>query len=192
MSKSVALEGLDSTALSREQAAALTEQAHGGERLRWRTIAGSVALFCAAAMAATSGYLVWDHNRHLDEMHSRAEFVAAAKQVAVTLMSIDVNDAEGGVQRILDNSVDPFRSDFASAAEDFVKVTKDAKVTTRATANAAAVKSATAESAVVLVAATSTVTDANGVAEPPRSWRLSVDLRRDGDRIKMSNVEFMS
>lgn len=181
MSESVALEGIDSQG---------AEVVRERPRLRW--IAGSVALLCAAAMSATSGYLVWDHNRHLEEMRNRAEFVAAAKQVAVTLMSIDVNNAEGGVQRILDNSVDPFRSDFASASDDFVKVTKDAKVTIRATANAAAVKSATADSAVVLVAATSTVTDANGVAEPPRSWRLSVDLRRDGDRIKMSNVEFMS
>lgn len=143
-------------------------------------------------MAVITGYLSWNHQQHLADVRDRAEFVAAAKQVAVTLMSVDVNDPEGGVQRILDNSVDPFRAEFAGAADDFVKVTKDAKVTTRASATAAAVKSASPDSAVVLVAATSTVTDADGVAEPARNWRLIVDLKRDGDRIKMSSVEFLS
>lgn len=159
-------------------------------RRRW--VLGAVAVVAAVAMAVVSGYLSVAHQRQLEDARNRAEYVAAAKQVAVTLMSVDVDDPEGGVQRILDNSVDPFRADFSGAADDFIKVAKDAKVTTRASATAAAVKSATPDSAVVLVAATSTVTDADGVAEPPRSWRLVVDLRRDGDRIKMSSVEFLS
>ena len=71
----------------------------------------------------------------------------------MTLMSIDFNDPQAGIQRIIDNSVDPFRAEFQGAAEDFVKVATDAKVTTKATANAAAVQTATAESAVVLVSA---------------------------------------
>ncbi|MGE2734697.1 hypothetical protein [Mycolicibacterium vaccae] len=160
--------------------------------LHWRRVAVVVALAAVVAMTATTGYLVWNHQQQRDEARARAEYAAAAKQVAVTLMSVDANDPDGGVNRILDNSVDPFRADFQSAAEDFVKVTKDAGVTTKATATAAAVKSATPDKAVVLVTATSTVTDADGVTEPPRSWRLSVELQRDGDRIKMSNVEFMS
>lgn len=198
MSKSVPLVGVDSGGvdsgeLTPERAAAIERaEADAWRAPRWRWVAGGVALLCAVAMSAASGFLMVSHHQHLDEQHNRAEFVAAAKQVAITLMSVDVNDPDGGVQRILDNSVDPFRSDFAGAAEDFVRVTKDARVTTKATAHAAAVKSATAESAVVLVAATSTVADADGVTEPPRSWRLSVELRRDGDRIKMSGVEFMS
>ncbi|WP_263998977.1 hypothetical protein [Mycolicibacterium vanbaalenii] len=90
-----------------------------------------------------------------------------------------------------DNSVDPFRAEFQSSSSDFAKLSADAKVTTKATANVAAVQSATADSAVVLVAATSTVTNADGVAEPPRSWQLRVELQRDADRIKMSKVDFL-
>ncbi|MCV7367409.1 hypothetical protein CRI77_16740 [Mycolicibacterium duvalii] len=161
-------------------------------RPRRRLIVTIVALLSAAAMAAASGYLAWSHQQVQADRQNRAEFAAAAKQVAITLMSVDADDPESGVQRILDNAVDPFRAEFASAADDFVRVSQDAKVTTKATADAAAVKSVDDDSAVVLVAATSTVTDAEGVAEPPRSWRLSVDLRRDGDRIKMSSVEFLS
>src|SRR5699024_1513378 len=96
------------------------------------------------------------------------EFVAVARQVVVTLMSIDYNDAEGAVQRIVDNSTEPFRTEFEGAAEDFVKVSKDAKVTTKATVDTAAVESMTPDSAVVLVSASSTVTNAAGADEAPR------------------------
>lgn len=162
-----------------------------GRGPRWRVPAGVVALLCSLAMAVASWHIVSEHRNHVRDQQNRAEFAAAAKQVVVTLMSIDFNDPQSGVQRIIDNSTEPFRSEFESSADDFVKLSADAKVTTKATANAAAVQSATADSAVVLVAATSTVTNADGVAEPPRSWRLTVNLQRGGDRIKMSKVEFL-
>ena len=104
---------------------------------------------------------------------------------------LDHADPQTGVQRILDNSVDPFLSEFRSTTGDFVKLSADAQVTTKAVANAAAVQSISGDTAVVLVAATSTVTTADDVTEVPRSWQLKLDLRRDGDRIKMSKVEFL-
>lgn len=163
----------------------------GRRRPRIRTVSFASALLCSAAMLGGSGYIVWTHHAATQEQHARAEYAAAAKQAVVTLMSIDFNDPQAGVQRIIDNSVDPFRAEFEGAADDFVKVATDAKVTTKATANAAAVQTATAESAVVLVSASSTVTNAAGAQEAPRSWRLTVDLKREGDQIKMSKVEFV-
>ena len=56
---------------------------------------------------------------------------------------------------------------------------------------AAAVESMTDDSAVVLVSATSTVTNAAGAKQDPRPWRLSVNVARDGDRVKISKVEFV-
>jgi Mce-associated membrane protein len=175
-----------------EQVEAVGPVASGGRRRpRWPVVAGVAAVLCSVVMAAASGHILWEHRNQARDQQNRAEFVAAAKQIVVTLMSIDFRDPQAGVQRILDNSADPFRTEFQSGAEDFVQLSTDAGVTTKATANAAAVRSATTESAVVLVAATSTVTNADGVAEAPRSWRLAVDLQRDGDRIKMSKVEFL-
>jgi len=49
----------------------------------------------------------------------------------------------------------------------------------------------TDNSAVVLVSASSRVTNAAGAKQEPRTWRLSVDLERVGDQIKMSKVEFV-
>ena len=156
-----------------------------------RRLAAVAALLLTVALLAATGFMVGQQRRAQAEEHARAEFAAAARQAVISLMSIDHADPEDSVRRIVDNSTDPFRAEFQSATDDFIKVSRDAKVTTTVTADAAAVRSMTGDSAVVLVAASSTVTPADGTAEPPRSWRLSVDLRRDGDQIKMSNVEFV-
>jgi Mce-associated membrane protein len=64
-------------------------------------------------------------------------------------------------------------------------------VVTEVNVNAAAVESMSDDSAVVLVSASSRVTNVAGAKQEPRSWRLSVDLKRDGDQLKMSKVEFV-
>ncbi|MBU8810203.1 hypothetical protein KL953_15070 [Mycolicibacterium goodii] len=183
----------------RQQAGAATEPARGRPRRfrvrlsrpRWTTVAAAVALLCTAALLTVGGYLTWDHRKTVHSERMRAEYTAAARQVAVSLMSIDHNNADGDVQRIIDNSTGEFRDEFTRASEDFVRLAKDAKVTTEATATAAAVESMTDDAAVVLVTVSSTVTNAEGAKDSPRNWRLSVDLRRDGDQIKMAKVEFV-
>ena len=121
----------------------------------------------------------------------RAEYAAAGRQSVVTLMSLDFNKCEGrrtAHHRQLDG---PFSDDFKNQADDFIKVAQDSKVITEVTVNATAVESMTKDSAVVLVSATSRVTNASGAKQEPRSWRLSVNLQREGDQVKMSKVEFV-
>ena len=105
-------------------------------------------------------------------------------------MSLDFTSVDEDVQRILDNSTGDFREEFEAQAKDFATVAKESKVVTEATATAAAVESMTDSDAVVLVTATSTVSNTAGAQQEPRSWRLAVSLTRDGDQIKMSKVEF--
>lgn len=165
-----------------------------GRRFRrpgWTTVAAGIAVLCTCALLAASAYMTWHHRQAVGEQQRAAEFAAAARQIVVTLMSIDSTKAKDDVQRIIDSSTGQFRDDFQSAADDFIKVSQDAKVSTKATVQGAAVKSMTDDSAVVLVAARSTVTNAAGANEEPRSWRLSVNLARDGGQIKMSSLEFV-
>jgi Mce-associated membrane protein len=44
---------------------------------------------------------------------------------------------------------------------------------------------------VVLVAATSEVTNASGARQDPRPFRMSVTVTREGEQCKMSDVEFV-
>jgi Mce-associated membrane protein len=167
------------------------------ERRRWRLgrilkfVAAAAAVACTAALITLSVLMVVNHRQQAAEQQLRAEYAAAGRQSVVTLMSLDFNKAKDDVQRIIDNSTGQFRDDFKNQADDFIKVAQDSKVITEVTVNAVAVESMTNDSAVALVSATSRVTNAAGAKQEPRSWRLSVNLERDGGQIKMSKVEFV-
>lgn len=156
-----------------------------------KVVAAVIAVACTAALVTLSVLMVISHRQQAAEDQRRAEFAAAARQSVVTLMSLDFNKAKEDVQRIIDNSTGQFHDDFKNQAEDFIKVTQDSKVITEVTVNSTGVESMTDDSAVVLVSATSRVTNAAGAKQEPRSWRLSVNLDRAGDQIKMSKVEFV-
>ena len=157
----------------------------------WRVVAATVTIVVIAALLAGCGYMFWHHREAQAEQQRSAEFNAAARQGVVTLMSLDYNKAKEDVQRIIDNSTGQFKEDFQNTAEDFVKVAVDSKAITETTVTASAVDSMTDDTATVVVAASSKVTNAAGAKQEPRSWRLSVNLTRDGGQLKMSKVEFV-
>ena len=97
-----------------------------------------------------------------------------------------------GVQRVLDGSTGRFKSGFSDASEDFVKALEEEKIITKATVNDAAVESLTADSAVVLVSATSRREgpEAPEDQKAPRQWRVVMTLEREDGQIKVSAVEF--
>ncbi|MCZ0729822.1 hypothetical protein [Mycolicibacterium iranicum] len=150
-----------------------------------------VAILGAVAGLAASGYMIIEHRNAEKVRQQTAEYSAAARQSVVTLMSLDFNNAEADVQRIIDNSTGQFKSDFESQAADFVKVAQDSKVVTEVTVNSTAVESMSDDKAEVLVAAASRVTNTAGANQEPRTWRLSVSLEREDGQIKMAKVEFV-
>ena len=150
-----------------------------------------IAVACTAVLIFVSVLMVIDHRHQAADDQRRAEYSAAARQSVVTLMSLDFNKAKEDVQRIIDNATGTFKDDFKSQAEDFIKVAQDSKVITEVTVNATGVESMTDDTAVVLVSASSRVTNSAGAKQEPRSWRLSVNLKREGGQIKMEKVEFV-
>lgn len=190
-------EAVGAEAVTPEEAVA-TEEAETSKRrrlrmprIRWKIVAAVVAVVLILAFGATSGYMVWQHRLAEQDRQETAEFTAAARQSVVTLMSLDFNRAKEDVQRIIDNSTGQFKQDFEAQAEDFTNVAKESKVVTEVTVNTAALTSKTDNNATALVSATSRVTNTAGANQEPRSWRLKVDLVREGDQIKMSKVEFV-
>lgn len=159
-------------------------------RVRWRALGVGFAAVATIALLALSALMVVHHRQAQAEQQRAAEFAAAARQGVVTLMSLNFSTAKDDVQRIIDNAAGQFKEDFEASAQDFTTVAERSKVITEANVNATAVQSMTDDSAVVLVAATSRITNETGAKQDPRTWRLIVDVVRDGDRIKMSKVEF--
>ena len=169
-----------------------TDPAHRNRKLTSivKYAAVILAVLGIAALASTSAWIVVKHQQAEQRRDLSAQFSAAARQGVVSLMSLDFNRAQQDVQRIIDNSTGQFREDFQGQAEEFAKVAESSKVVTEANVTATAVQTMTDDTAEVLVAAASTITNAQGAKEDPRSWRLIVSVARDGDQIKMAKVEF--
>jgi Mce-associated membrane protein len=162
-------------------------------RPRWSTIAAGLAIIVILASLAGSVYMILQHREATQRQRRAAEFAAAARQGVVTLTSMDFNNAKQSVQRILEDSTGSFRDDFLKMADDFTKVVEQSKVVSQGSVQAAAVDpdTMTKDSAVVLVASTSEVTNAAGAKQDPRNYRLIVTVARDGGQLKISKVEFV-
>jgi Mce-associated membrane protein len=187
---------VDIDAFEAEDTDQLDDQDAAPRGRRWglilKVVAMTLAIMCTAALITLSVLMVNEHRKAVNEQQLNAEYSAAGRQSVVTLMSLDFNTAEDAVKRIIENTTGQFKTDFENQAADFVKVAQDSKVITDVTVTSTAVESMTPNSAVVLVAATSRVTNASGAKQEPRAWRLSVTLERvDGGQIKMAKVEFV-
>lgn len=162
-------------------------------RPRSSTVAATLAVVVILASLATSVYMVVEHRHASEQQRRAAEFTAAARQGVLTLTSLNFKDARHDVQRIIDASTGSFRDDFQKGADDFATIVEQSQVVEQATVRATAVDlgTMTRDSAVVLVASESEVTNAAGAKQDPRRFRLIVTVARDGHDLKMSKVQFV-
>lgn len=168
------------------------EAASPPRRPLWlRAVALAVGALLAGGLLALTWLMLSEHSRVAAHRAQDREVVEAASNAVVALLSIDHGRADADVKRVLDLSIGAFHDDFASRAEDFVKTAQDSNAVTKGSVTAAALDKVGADTAVVLLAATSEVTNSNGARADPRPWRMSVTMSRDEDKWKMSNVEFV-
>lgn len=179
----------ESTAQQRRRFAVRRPQ--GLSRSEWLVAGVAAAVTAVLALTAGSGYFLWQDRQMGDRHQLQAEYAAAARQGVVNLMSLDFNNAQSDIQRVIDSTTGEFHDDFASSTDDFLTVMQESKVVTTASVNATAVDSMTTDSAVVLVAASSQVANSVSNTPNPRVWRLSVTVNKVDDQIKMSKVEFV-
>ncbi len=155
------------------------------------TVAVALVVIVAIASLVVTGLMLVSHQKVVAEQQRRAELVTAARDGVVALLSIDYNRAKADVQHVIDLSTGSFRDEFSRGADDFVATAQQSKAVTVGTVKSAALEKDNGDTAVVLVASSSTVTNNSGAQQDPRAWRMSVTVARDGDQYKMSNVEFV-
>lgn len=160
---------------------------------RFAAVTAGLAMLGVVAALGAGAYMVRQHHAADLRRQHAAEFAAAAQRGVIALTSLDYNEPDEGIRRILDESTGTFRDDFQKTAKDFMDVVRQSKVVEHGAVKATAVDldSMTDDSAVVLVASTSEVSNAAGAKKDPREFRLIVTVTREGDQIKMSKVEFV-
>lgn len=156
-----------------------------------RGIAVTAMSVITVAALVTTALIGWHHHTTTSE-HERAEaFTAAANRGVTAITSLDFNNAQRDVQHILDQSTGAFYNDFNGRAKDFTSVIEQSKVTTKGKVTGSAVESMNGDDAVVLVSASSDVTNAAGAKQEPRTWRLRVTVSDVDGTMKISKVDFV-
>lgn len=150
-----------------------------------------LAVIVIVCSLAGSGYVIWQHREVTQRRQQADAFRAAAEQGVVALTSLDFKHAKEDVKRIADNATGAYKDDFMRTADDFVKIVETSKVVSKGSVRAAAVESMNDNSAVVLTVVEEQITNSAGAKQDPRIFRMRVTVTRDGDAIKLSQVELV-
>jgi Mce-associated membrane protein len=156
--------------------------------VRLAMIAGLVA---AVALAALTGWLGFRTYQSKQADEQRSLYLQVGRQGALNLTSIDWQQADANVQRILDSATGTFYDDFQKRAGPFVEVVKQAQSKSVGTIAEAGLESVSDNSAQVLVAVTVKTSNAGAPEQQPRAWRMRISVQKVGDEAKVSNVEFV-
>jgi Mce-associated membrane protein len=174
--------------------------------LRWALVAGLIALLAVGGLA---GWLGVQAHRAEQAKQVKELYLQVARQGALNLTTIDYQEADTDIQRILDSATGEFYEEFAQRSAPFVEVVKQTQSKTVGTVTEAGLESVDGDKARAIVAVNVTTSSnapgannapgpnnaagPNSAAAPqePRIWRMRLTMQRVGQDVKISNVSFV-
>lgn len=181
------------TVASMEKSGATEPAAQSGSGSWKRIVALTAAtvLLIGLVGAAVVSMLVVQSTEQRDER--RAEYVATARQTILNLTTIRADTAKEDIDRILTMASGEFKTEFDGRVDPFTEIVKQAQVQSTGEVVEAAVESDDENSAVILVAAKQTLTNAGAEGEQQRHYRFRVTVQRGDDgTLTASDVEFVA
>jgi Mce-associated membrane protein len=174
----------DDEAPDEEAAPAKPRMSH----VRLATIVGLVLVVALAGLTGWLGFRTYQSHKAEEQ---RNLYLQVGRQGALNLTTIDWQQADANVQRILDSATGTFYDDFQKRAGPFVEVVKQAQSKSVGTIAEAGLESESDDGAQVLVAVTVKTSNAGAPEQSPRAWRMRISVQKVGDEAKVSNVEFV-
>jgi len=138
-----------------------------------------------------TGWAWWADSQARREEATRAQMVSAGRDGVLALTTIDHNDVDRDVQRILDSSTGAFRDDFARRGDSLKAAARTARSTSVGTVREAGLESVDGDSAQVLVALTVMTSNRGAAERQPKSWRTRVTVTKTDGGFKVAGVEFV-
>ena len=162
----------------------------GGRGGRW--LAGALALVLVGLLVAIV-LVVRSQGSTDDELSAAQREVArAARTEALAFLTVDHTDMEPLIEAVLAGATGDFKEQYASQRDELARETVRTRATSTAEVVALGVGELDADSAVVLLAANSTVANKRTGAEGQvRYYRLRLDLVREDERWLTSDVRFV-
>jgi len=154
-------------------------------------LAAIVGLVLVVALAGLTGWLGFRTYQSHQAGEQRNLFLQVGRQGALNLTTIDWQQADANVQRILGSATGTFYDDFQKRSQPFVEVVKQAQSKSVGTISEAGLESESDNGAQVLVAVQVKTSNAGAPEQAPRAWRMRISVEKVGDEAKVSNVEFV-
>jgi Mce-associated membrane protein len=154
-------------------------------------LALTVGVAFAVALTALCGWLGYRVYEARQQQDQRQLMLQVGKQAAVNLTTIDFEDAEADVQRILGLATGQFYDEFNTRSAPFIEVVKRAQSKSSGTVTEAGLESVNGQEGQVLVAVSVATTSRGAADEQPRYWRMRLTVTKQGEDAKVSKVEFV-
>ncbi len=166
-------------------------EAPPGRRISADRLPLVIGLAVVVVLAGLVGWLGFRAYQSHQADEQRQLFLQVGRQGALNLTTIDFQQADTDVQRILDGATGQFYDDFSQRSQPFVDVVKRAQSKSVGTVTEAGLESQSGDEAQVLVAVTVKTSNAGAAEQEPRAWRMRLSVQKVGDEAKVSNVEFV-
>jgi Mce-associated membrane protein len=126
-----------------------------------------------------------------ETQQQRQQFLAVGRQAALNLTTIDFNEVDKDVSRILNSATGGFLDDFQKRSQPFIDVVKQAKSKSQGTVVESGIESVRGDQAQVLVAVQVKTSIEGSPEQQPRGWRMRIDVQKVGSEVKVANVQFV-
>ena len=121
----------------------------------------------------------------------REDALRYARQMALNLTSISVQDLDADIEQVLDGATGEFEEDFANRSDNLREVLTANDVVSQGTVLEAALVRADEETATALVVVDATVKNSSNPEGGVNTYRMRLELERQGDRWLTSLLEFV-
>ncbi|KZS51710.1 hypothetical protein A4G26_20030 [Mycobacterium kansasii] len=161
------------------------------QRLSPVRLATLVSLVAILALGGVVGWLGLRTYQLRQEQEQRELFLRVGRQGAVNLTTIDWQNVNSDIQRILDSATGPFYDDFSKRSQPFIDLVKKMQSKSVGTVTEAGLESVSRNEARVLVAVSVKTSNLGAEDQPLRAWRMRIDVQKVDDGAKVSNVLFV-
>jgi Mce-associated membrane protein len=175
-------------AVAEDEAVKPTKRQISMSPVRLATVVGVVAIL---ALGGVVGWLGFKTYQLRQDQEQRELFLRVGRQGAVNLTTIDWQNVNNDIQRILDSATGPFYDDFSKRSQPFIEVVKKVQSKSVGTVTEAGLESLSRNEARVLVAVSVKTSNLGAEDQPPRAWRMRIDVQKVGGGAKVSNVLFV-
>ena len=155
----------------------------------WTMLVAGLSVLVVALWVA-GGFLI-AHNSGVSQLATqRQEVLTAAQKVAGDLTSISSDNAPAQIQALTGESTGAFRDQISTYAQALQTILQQSRAGSRGTVSAAGIEEMGPDTAKVLVTVAATVSNSQAAAQSV-TYRLGVQLQREGDRWLASDVAFV-